>query len=980
MYKRWACIGIWFFGCSSEFRTSEEVELTVELEGPGSGSVVFRPAGTSCSPPSNEDRLFCRKFDSGTTVQLTPALDAGSELVEWMGACAGLAECSIFVSKGVGKVILSTRRSGALLDPERVWVTRRPFGDLRSSEPRLTVESSPGALPRNWSIRVRAGDQALGSARADRADGSFAPVELSYAAQDELVAAVSDTEGTVRGEVPLVRRILIVDRRAVVSADSPIEVTTTPRLAAPLWQDLERSGWPLNPSELTKLSASAEGPVRRTSGAVWQERMPTTERPGPRSGASAAWDAARGHLVLFGGRNERGLLDQTWEWDGDRWTKLEPAARPEARADFAMTYDALRGRVTIFGGDSASGLLGDVWEWDGQTWSRLESLNTPSARSGHTMSYDPRRGETVVFGGRTAAGLSDETWLFDGSSFSRVPALGPSPRADHSMACSFLGCVLFGGRTGSRLLADTWQWDGASWAQVDTVGPDPLADFVLVSVPEGHLLVGGAPNELGDDLWKLSGTTWTRLAHRIGRASSSAGWDSRREELVISGGFDTSGQVRDEVLLFDGNSVVTWGDRPPETDRALLVRDPVGRGVLEFGGVRATGISDQFWRFDGRAWTQVETSSRPPARYGASVAVDDEGGRLFVSNGCGLPDTAVHCDANADSWGPGDAWVWNGVDWTALPPPGDLNVDGGAVFDPELGWIVLSGWFWGGAIPSARRFDGEIWSDLTPVPTGLARRVFGRADDPGRGQSYFFGGEVRLENFDDTWVYRAGRFIDLAARDGPAARTGSGFTFDISADRAVLFGGQGQQGSVNYNDLWVYNPADNAWQELAPLTQVPVPRFVHGFAYDPERKRTVLFGGRDATERALGDTWDLDLGQGQQPGMIVNFKLSSLGIAAGVPSRFVLRSTSGGVAGTGGTGVIVMAWNAKAGEWQSVGGHTSGESDEAETSLPEAADWVKARDNDLNFLLTTRGTQDQIGEPAAIELSGVELEVEYRVE
>src|ERR1043165_4256873 len=50
-----------------------------------------------------------------------------------------------------------------------------------------------------------------------------------------------------------------------------------------------------------------------------------------------AFDASRNTIVLFGGYNTTTLLDETWEYDGVFWTRLDPPRSPPARAFPAMT-------------------------------------------------------------------------------------------------------------------------------------------------------------------------------------------------------------------------------------------------------------------------------------------------------------------------------------------------------------------------------------------------------------------------------------------------------------------------------------------------------------------------------------------------------------------------------------------------------------------------------------------------------------------
>jgi hypothetical protein len=86
--------------------------------------------------------------------------------------------------------------------------------------------------------------------------------------------------------------------------------------------------------------------------------------PSARDLAVMAYDAATGTAVLFGGYG-RGVLGDTWTWNGTTWAKQAPAAHPTARVDAAMAYDAATSTTVLFGGigNSPGSWLGDTWTW-----------------------------------------------------------------------------------------------------------------------------------------------------------------------------------------------------------------------------------------------------------------------------------------------------------------------------------------------------------------------------------------------------------------------------------------------------------------------------------------------------------------------------------------------------------------------------------------------------------------------------------------
>src|SRR5262245_33540158 len=114
--------------------------------------------------------------------------------------------------------------------------------------------------------------------------------------------------------------------------------------------------------------------------------------PGWRYDLEMAFDWGRGLTVLFGGSPN----NETWEYDGDRWTLVAPAVSPPARRSHAMAYDTRRNRTVLFGGEAilTGTLLQDAWEYDGSTWTPLP--NTTSLPAGEcTAAFDFHRGRTV---------------------------------------------------------------------------------------------------------------------------------------------------------------------------------------------------------------------------------------------------------------------------------------------------------------------------------------------------------------------------------------------------------------------------------------------------------------------------------------------------------------------------------------------------------------------------------------------------------
>lgn len=137
------------------------------------------------------------------------------------------------------------------------------------------------------------------------------------------------------------------------------------------------------------------------TGVTWQ--LVDSGTPPVRTNYGAAYDARRDRVVVFGGmsgcdRNAATFLGETWEWDGSKWLQRFPLNAPSPRAWSKLSYDAFRGRVVLFGGKDRNSTFADTWEWDGTDWTLRLPTNSPPSSAGHGLTYDRQRRLTVGFG------------------------------------------------------------------------------------------------------------------------------------------------------------------------------------------------------------------------------------------------------------------------------------------------------------------------------------------------------------------------------------------------------------------------------------------------------------------------------------------------------------------------------------------------------------------------------------------------------
>jgi hypothetical protein len=73
----------------------------------------------------------------------------------------------------------------------------------------------------------------------------------------------------------------------------------------------------------------------------------------------------------------------------------------------------------------------------------------------------------------------------------------------------------------------------------------------------------------------------------------------------------------------------------------------------------------------------------------------------------------------------------------------------------------------------------------------------------------------------------------------------------------VLYGGTDFPGSTHYNDTWEWDGIQWTKADVAGPTG---PRVFHAMAYDPKRRKVVLFGGSPGVHNGyLNETWEYGL-------------------------------------------------------------------------------------------------------------------------
>jgi len=290
----------------------------------------------------------------------------------------------------------------------------------------------------------------------------------------------------------------------------------------------------------------------------------TEHIPPPRYEMMVSYNTKLNKAILFGGSVEASpnnwtRVNDTWEWDGQDWTQLNPEKSPPARGRGEMAYDPKRNVIILFGGWNNLGKsLNDTWEWDGNTWNEVGNCDTcmpPPSRGCHNMFYDSVREEVILYGGcNEYQTFFNDAWGWDGTKWSWIdihdsPVASGAPivyDSNDKWAVGFLAWQPSG----------TWIWDQNGWSKQALTSEPPLRGNAMMAhdpTTGDSLMFGGTMTNNNAttffiDTWILNGRTWrdvTTSSKPPGRWGHSIFFDTKLKKFIMFGGFDGKSALND---------------------------------------------------------------------------------------------------------------------------------------------------------------------------------------------------------------------------------------------------------------------------------------------------------------------------------------------------------------------------------------------------------------------------------------------------
>jgi len=517
------------------------------------------------------------------------------------------------------------------------------------------------------------------------------------------------------------------------------------------------------------------------------------------------------------------------------------------------------------GGYMIASLHGDHWV-RGIQWSGTDTTSDayPSPRSYPGIGYDQAHKQTVIFGGADSTTGTNrhyfgDTWTWNGSRLRAAATAGPSPRYGAQLVYDpkIHRLVLFGG--------------------VDLKTGNPGASFQNATVQDDY----------PSDTWTWNGARWTKLASQgpPGRVHANIVYDEATRELVLTGGLqettDSSGYLTEtafgDTWTFNGKRWVRHSSQLPPREYGAMVYDAGHKRMVLFGGDngqtgdRVNYLADT-WTWNGRSWSQQNSSIGPGAgpgpRSGAGMAYDADTNRTLLFGG----RTGNYL---------GDTWAFNGSSWKRLSAGGGVDepkarFDPMMTYDPAHHQVVMFGGtgyyqFTGGYGPRPAGdtwvWRGGRWVEVAGPDVAMKNFVYDAANHTVVGFGGYdgdraFAGDGPGPGTTYVWDGHAWSTPHLAHQ--PVGRVDANLVYDPQLRAVVMFGGYHQASGkyIYLNDTWLWD--GRRWQQLKTQNKAaPSPRSKASVVYDAASHQVVLFGGVSFTAAGtccvhVNDTWVFD--------------------------------------------------------------------------------------------------------------------------
>jgi len=291
----------------------------------------------------------------------------------------------------------------------------------------------------------------------------------------------------------------------------------------------------------------------------------------------------------------------------------------------------------------------------------------------------------------------------------------------------------------------------------------------------------------------------TKPVPRNGHAMT---YDSGHSQVVLFGGFTTSGYLNDTWVWNGAN----WAQQTPATsptarEFTAMAYDPMRSQIVLFGGSGPSGLLNDTWVWNGTTWTQMHPATSPPARFLHAMAYDSVHGETVLFGG-GNGTTEL-----------GDTWLWNGSNWTQQSPTNSPSARFAHSMSSQLhNEVFLFGGANTGPLGDTWAWNGSNWTQQNPAGSPSARFESSMVYDQQFEQAVVFGG-YSTAVLSDSWLWNDSTWTEESPLDSPPARYRAAAAYDAAHGQVVEFGGIATNGTY-LNDTWVWGQGDFATQAV----------------------------------------------------------------------------------------------------------------------------------------------------------------------
>jgi hypothetical protein len=341
-------------------------------------------------------------------------------------------------------------------------------------------------------------------------------------------------------------------------------------------------------------------------------------------------------------------VGSVFEFDGNRWHRMDLDSLPPQRNNHATAFDESAGKIALFGGTDGR-RFSDLWFYDGLSWTNDDPA--PTISNNAAMMYDRTRRNFLLFGGEMGDGAaSRDTWTYTyGSGWREIfPITSPSARTGAKMVWNDARGegVLFGGTSGHYSydpLSDTWIWNGKDWrkAQTGVTHPDEVGPMFYDPNLRKIVMLSNSVT------WLWDGNSWTMTDSTVPvpTDSATAVFDAKRNEGVLHTGYDNT------TFLWNGKE---WrfayeDDSAENYILANMSYDEMSGLVYCYGGSRIGGSIGRAETWDGSTWTDLGLQPAGARSY-ASFAHDPDTSTSLLFGGFSYAYESSYPRFYDDTW------------------------------------------------------------------------------------------------------------------------------------------------------------------------------------------------------------------------------------------------------------------------------------------------------------------------------------------